>query len=175
MDQAVHEKRLESYPHLVKATSQLAVYFPGGDPPGAASVGPEECAAMGRAMSEWYFEGGGLLLSVEARDAYFRLARALTRASLAKPLKVPTFPRDADDISLKKVDAYRAALEEKEKLDLDDVENWKFGSLPSKAEAKAEVRQPHLEFKDYVFLQRFSSLLRTALAEDLHSRRRPAA
>jgi hypothetical protein len=99
MDQAVHEKRLEFYPLIVKAASRLALYFPGDDPSGKASVGPDECRAMGRAMSEWYFGSGGLLLSVKARDAYFKLARALTRASLATALKVPKFPDDAEDIS----------------------------------------------------------------------------
>jgi hypothetical protein len=32
---------------------------------------------------------------------------------------------------------------------------------------------PHQRFRDYVFLQNLSSRLRTALTEDLRSRRRP--
>jgi hypothetical protein len=85
-------------------------------------------------MSEWYFfTGGGLLLSVPARDAYFKLARALTRASSAEVLKVPTFPDDAEDISREKVDEYHCQLIQ-QKLDLDDIEMWTFGSSPSETE-----------------------------------------
>jgi hypothetical protein len=165
LDQSVHDKRLESYPNLVKATARLALYFPSNDPP-AASIGPKECAAMGQAMSAWYFDGGGLLLSTEARDAYFRLARALTRASLAEELRVPMFPKDAEGISAEKVDDYRAELAQA--FDLDDVERWSFGDPGS------EDEKPALRFKDFVFLQRLSSTLRTKLSEDLHSRRRPS-
>jgi len=169
-DQAVHEKRLEFYPLLVKAASPLALYFPDENPIGKASIEPNDCRAMGRAMSQWYFDGGGLLLSKNARDAYFKLARALTLASLAPTLEVPTFPDDAKNISFDKVRSYQKELQEK-KLDLADVEKWKFESPASDKEAPAS--EPHLEFKDYVFLQRLSSDLRTKLTEDLESRLRP--
>jgi len=164
LDQSVHEKRLESYPELVRAAARLAVYFPGGDPP-VASIGPKECSEMGHAMSKWYFAGGGLLLSVEARDAYFALARALTRASLAEDLKVPTFPRHAGDISVDKLKEYRTELAREHNLD--DVENWRFGGRAAEKETLAS------RFKDFVFLQRLSSAVRTSLTEDLRSRRRP--
>ena len=165
MDLSVHDKRLELYPQLVKASARLAVYFPSHDPP-TTSIGPKECDAMGKAMSAWYFQGGGLLLSVKSRDAYFRFARALTRASLAEDLRVPMFPKDAEDISVEKVDKYRAELAPKFKLD--DIENWSFGGIGSETEEIA------LRFKDYVFLQRLSSTLRSMLSEDLRSRRRPS-
>lgn len=164
LDQSVHDKRLESYPHLVKATAGLALYFPIGDAP--VPIGPKECGTMGRAMSEWYFGGGGLLLSVEARDVYFALARALTRASIAEKIKVPVFPKDAEDMSVEKVDKYRAELARK--FNLDDVEKWSFGDPGLEKETLA------LRFKDFVFLQRLSSTLRTRLSEDLRSRRRPS-
>ena len=165
LDQSVHDKRLDAYPELVKATAPLAVYFPGGDP-FAASIGRNECATMGRAMSDWYLGSGGLLLSVGARGAYFRLARALTRASLAEGLRVPTFPRDAGDISVEKLDTYRAELARE--FDLDNVEDWSFGGPASEKDV------PAYKFKDFVFLQRLSSALRTALSADLRSRRRPS-
>lgn len=164
LDQSVHDKRLESYPDLVKATWPLALYFPGGDPP--ILLGPKECGAMGQALSKWYFDGGGLLLSVKARDAYFRLARALTCASLAEALRVPMFPKDARDISKEKVDEYRAELAQQ--FNLDDVEDWNFGGPESESDA------PSRRFKDYVFLQWLSSTLRTTLSKDLRSRRRPS-
>jgi len=161
LDQSVHNKRLESYPQLVKATEGLAVYFPP-----SALIGPKECNAMGRAMSEWYFQGGGLLMSVESRDAYFQLARALARTSLTEELRVPTFPEDAVNISSEKLDEYRRELASH--YDLTRVEDWSFGGHGSENESLAR------RFKDYVFLQRLSSLLRTSLSKDLRSRRRPS-
>ena len=47
------------------------------------------------------------------------------------------------------------------------IAKWQFG-----IEA-AEDAPPHQRFRDYVFLQNLSSKLRTALAQDLRSRRRP--
>jgi hypothetical protein len=170
VDQAVHEKRLKSYPSLVKPASRFALYFPGDDPDAKTSVAPADCRAMGRALAEWYFGTGGLLLSDGARDAYFRLARALTRASLANDLKVPQFPTDAENISKEKVDDYQKLLVE-QNLSLDDVNKWEFGSA---SEKEAPDPRLHMKFKDYVFLQRLSSQLRTQLTKDLRSRRRPA-
>jgi hypothetical protein len=156
LDQSVHEKRLELYPGLVKAAADLALYFPR-----AKAVGPEECRAMGESMRVWYFKGGGLLMSTDARNAYFTLARALTRASLAERLSVPVFPKDAHSISEQAIKDYR------KELHLDDVENWTFGG------SESEWEKPALRFKDFVFLQHLSSTLRTKLCKDLHSRRRP--
>jgi hypothetical protein len=72
LDQATHEKRLESYQGLWKHTSPFAIYFPEWTPPwGRPDRHKRE--QIGQAISRWYFESG-LLLSAEARDAYFRLA-----------------------------------------------------------------------------------------------------
>jgi hypothetical protein len=176
LDQSVHDKRLELYPQLVKAAAPLAIYFPGKDS-STEALCPEDCITVGRAMSEWYFNGGGLLLSTEARDAYFRLARALTLASSARSLRVPTFPTDAKDISVEKLDEYRKRLEKElslkkklgleKELGLDNVEEWDFGG-PAKDDSNEH------KFQDYVFLQRLASALRTTLVEDLGSRRRPS-
>lgn len=160
LDQSVHEKRLELYPRLVNGTEQLALYFPP-----AKTLSPTQCRAMGEALRAWYFEGGGVFLSTKARDAYFRFMKALTRASLAKELNVPVFPEDAEKISAENVDNFKVELAQK--LDLDGVDRWIFGSAGSDSLA--------YRFKDFVFLQRLSSNLRTTLAEDLRSRRRPAA
>lgn len=162
LDQSVHDKRLETYPEFVQATEPLAVYFPAGD---KTPLTPSDCGAMGRAMSAWYFGRGGLLLSSESRKAYFRLAKALTRASRATELSVPTFPADAEVISSDKLDAYRAELA----AHLDQVDTWVFGPAP------AGEQSPATRFRDYVFLQRLASLLRTELSEDLRSRKRPAS
>jgi hypothetical protein len=165
LHQSVHDKRLESYPQLMKASARLAAYFPSGYS-ARISIGTEDCRRMGQAMSEWYFGGGGLLLSIKARDAYFRLVRAFTRASQAADLKVPTFPQDAENISVEKLVQYRKELEGHN--DLDDVEAWRFGEPVSEQEKLAQ------RFRDFVFLQRLSSILRTKLSEDIRSRRRPS-
>jgi hypothetical protein len=162
LDQSVHEQRLKVYPRLVNTAGALALYFP-EQASGSGKIGPSDCAHIGRAVSKWYFSGGGLLLSEHSRTAYFALMRALTRASLAREISAPTFPDDADAISLQKMDAYRDELSRR--LNLDDVDGWSFGSAGSRAATPAE------RFKDFVFLQRLSSALRSALTTDLRSRR----
>jgi hypothetical protein len=92
--------------------------------------------------------GGGLLLSVKARDAYFRLIRTLTRASLAEELRVPIFPTDAEDISVEKVDKYGTELARK--LKLDDVESWSFGDPITGGETPAVDLKTPFFFKDLV-------------------------
>ena len=163
LDQSVHEQRLKVYPGLVKTVAPLALYFP-EQGSGAAKIGPAECAAMGRAVSRWYFSGGGLLLSESSRNAYFALMRALTRASLAAEISAPSYPHDALEISLEKVDQYRKQLSKRFRLD--DVDGWLFGGT-----AAAPGLSPEERFKDYLFLQRLASTLRTTLATDLRSRR----
>jgi hypothetical protein len=160
LDQSVHEKRLELYPQLAAAGERLALYFP-PEP----SVDQYKCRLMGKAMRAWYFKGGGLLMSTQARDAYFDLARALTRASSALALKVPDFPKDAMDISAQAVEEYRRTLATRA---VHNVEWWDFGGPDPKPQELA------LRFKDFVFLQGLSSALRTRLCEDLYSRRRPS-
>lgn len=165
LDQSVHDGRLQSYPRLVTAAAPLAVYFP--DYGSAAdSLGPTACTRIGLAMSRWYFSDGGLLLSEQSREAYFRLARALTRAARAPDLAAPAFPADAEEISVERLRGYRQSLGAR--LTLDDPDRWTFGRSSCTSAAAGE------RFKDYVFLQALSSRLRTALAEDLRSRRRPS-
>jgi hypothetical protein len=167
LDQSVHDKRLEAYPDLVKATAPFAVYFPGYTS-SCEMIGPKECGKIGHAMSKWYFARGGLLLSEDARHAYERFARALERAFLSnESLKVPAFPKDADRITIEKLKKYKKELSKRSKRsDLDEVETWTFGG------PTLENEPDHSAFKDYVFLYRLSSALRTALSKDLRSRRR---
>lgn len=106
-------------------------------------------------------------MSVKTREAYFLLARALTLASLADDLNVPTFPQDATDVSASQLSKYRDTLKITTPVDLDSVEPWKFG------ENVKEINSPAGRYRDYVFLQQISSQLRTRLSEDLNSRDRP--
>lgn len=175
LDQATHEKRLECYPKLVTTTSPLAIYFPDLASPISAntkSLDAHKCGVIGRAISKWYYQSG-LLLSIEARDACFRLARALTLASCARDLYVPRFPDDAKEISAESVNDYRRLLGIVDPND-ETVEKWEFGKPPTAPIGKTELERDDYKFKDYVFLQTLSSRLRTALSEDLRSRRRLA-
>ncbi|MET4207708.1 hypothetical protein [Bradyrhizobium sp. LA2.1] len=158
MAAATHEKRLECYPELVEHTLPLAIYFP------MQPLDPRTCEEIGRAISGWYFVSG-LLLSAEARDAYFLLARALTRASDVKELLVPQSTDDAKKISPKIVQDYRDRFNIV-KPDNGTIENWKFG-------VRDEKLKPD-DYKDYVLLQTLGSWLRTMLTEDIGSRRRPS-
>jgi hypothetical protein len=177
LDQSMHEKRIQSYPKLVEATAPLALYFPP-----TKSVDPQKCREIGESMRVWYFTDGGLILSKEARDAYFDLARALTIASLfEEKLNVPLFPRDAKKISKEQVNDYREELKsyevspesKKPKYDISRVEDWQFGASGSKTIEDFLKFEDSLKFKDFLLLQELSSTLRTKLTEDLRSRRRP--
>lgn len=160
LDRTVHEKRLEAYTGLVAATEPLALLFPP-----AAMLSPCICEGMGNRLRAWYFQQGGLLMTKESRQAYFALGRALTRAARADRLAAPHFPADSLRVSVELVDQYRDTLGTR----LDDVEGWQFGITAADSAPAAE------RFRDYVFLQRLSSRLRSVLANDMESRRPPEA
>lgn len=85
LDQAVHEKRLEYYPKLVKAGVPFALYFPN------SVIDQAACGEIGAEMRELYFSGGSLLMSEEVRETYFLLALALTLANAVdRELDVPS-------------------------------------------------------------------------------------
>lgn len=166
LDQSIHDQRLVLYPALVKETELLAIYFPVLHA-NADGIGPKECREMGQAISRWYFQKGGLLLSTKAREAHLNLSTALARASQVEKLRTPLRAEYTDWITRKKLDAYRRDLKSVHRLDLADGEGWRFG------EGAAEGEPAELRFKDFVFLQGLSSQLRTCLTEDLRGRLRP--
>ncbi len=208
VDVKIHEERIKQYQAMVTNTAPLAIYFPTADGKGKNRLTPDACAKMGQAASGWYFAHGGILMSLEARDAYLRFVRGLTAASLSKSLAVPEFPADSVEVSDDWLSDYRAKLLNDVSPELaskaaeepplpwlksalswlldrpnphrtkiarmgyalassDMVKEYKFGV------AAAKDAPAHQRFRDYVFLQNLSSKLRTALAEDLRSRRRP--
>lgn len=169
VDQAVHERRIFWYPRLVRATAGLAVYFPGRGRSVGATLTPDSCAEMGRSMSRWYFLGGGLLMSTQARDAYFDLARGLTLAAAQDYLRVPQTPADAVLISKELLANYRSSYTDELKSEV--LDEWEFAADSNNEERSAE---PQERFKDFVWLQELGSRLRTSLAKDLRSRRVPA-
>jgi hypothetical protein len=170
LDQAVHEKRLEYYPKLVQVGAPLALYFPN------IVIDRAACGEIGTEMRELYFSGAGLLMSEEVRDTYFLLALALTLASTVdRELDVPSREDYYSKIDNFVIGRYRKTLRiptmwHRNKSSRRRMEalirDWKFGE--GKRDCIAH------SFKDYVLLQAISSELRTALTEDLHSRRLPS-
>jgi hypothetical protein len=166
LDRATHEKRYASYAELMKAMSPLALYFPPRRGKAFRPLAPKDCEAMGRALSKWYFDGGGLLLSGDARDAYFMFARALSAAGAAPRLLVPQSGGDAPDIHKESFDEFRVALMLKP-VTTKTLEAWKFGETGGAAGGTSPDR-----WRDFILLQTLSSNLRSELSEDLGSRRR---
>jgi hypothetical protein len=86
--------------------------------------------------------------------------------------------RNTLDLSL---EAWDKKTEEEKKSWEKTVENWEFGKEWPDDKKQALKRSPADEevvdnacaFKDYILLQTVSSRLRSALAEDIASRRRP--
>ena len=207
LNQSVHEKRLDRYDELIKAMAPLALFFPRGH-----KIDQIECQQIGNAMSGWYFTTGGLLPSKEARDEYFCLARALTKAFRSDTILAPTWEQYAKSINNETMSEYRKPLgisierskdekmKEWDEQTKQTVESLEFGrewsedkkrlakelspdeqnKLKDKPEQLAKLRtkiektvDSASAFKDYILLQTLSSRLRTALTEDIQSRRRP--
>jgi hypothetical protein len=70
-DTDLRERRLNVYTELWKSLEPLAKYSPPGPVTGTVM------ADLSRSLRVWYYETGGIFLSTEARDAYFRLQDAL--------------------------------------------------------------------------------------------------
>lgn len=155
---------------MVKVGAPLALYFPN------SVIDQAACAEIGVEMRELYFSGGSLLMSEEARDTYFLLALALTFANAVdKELDVPSREDYHGKVDSFVIGKYRRTLgiptmwhrERRSRRRMEAlIRDWKFGE--GKRDCIAHT------FKDYVLLQALSSELRTALTEDLHSRRLPS-
>lgn len=67
----LRKRRIEAYTSLWKELDVLADYAPPGDPT------HEGMGRLSEALRRWYFERGGLFLSVKTRGPYFNLQEAL--------------------------------------------------------------------------------------------------
>ena len=143
-------------------------------------------------MREWYYGGGGILLSQEALKAYFRLARALTLACYKTELKTPDFAKESDVklIFPENIDKYRSELNfTKSRNDCRWTSWLRRGTRDNNdiIERRLELKQGQMDgtmkaeqtdamrFEDFVFLNMLSSRLRTALVDDLRGRAAPDA
>lgn len=73
-DTDLRDRRLKVYADLWKSLEPLAKYSPPGPVTGTV------IANLSRSMRGWYYETGGIFLSIEARDAYFKLQDSLVGA-----------------------------------------------------------------------------------------------
>jgi len=159
----------------------------------------EDCRKMGREMTEWYYGGGGILLSQDALKAYFRLARALTLACYKSELKTPDFAKESDVklIFPKNIDKYRSKLNFTKSRnnsrwvawpragardnddiieDNDDIIERRLELNEGGSGDKVGGEQTDaMRFEDFVFLNMLSSRLRSALVNDLRGRAPPDA
>jgi hypothetical protein len=70
-DSSLRDLRLKVYAELWALLKPLAAFGPRDD------VSRQELDEMTGRLRDWYFDRGGLYLSTEAREAYFRLQRGL--------------------------------------------------------------------------------------------------
>jgi hypothetical protein len=140
-------------------------------------LGSNDCARMGGELSSWYFGTGGLLMTEDARDAYFALMEALRLAAGAEDkLAVPTVGEYGPGISQTSIISYRdhlantcqvlGKLKDQQPVVAADLKSWRFGTTAG-AVGDAE------RFKDFVLIQQLASRFRTALTEDIKSRGAP--
>jgi hypothetical protein len=165
-DQELRTARRTAYLELWKAFEPLAVYAP------ETAITYQGMVTLGVGLRSWYFkEGGGLLSTERARDAYFLVQDAIDRvAQVADPatvLRPATRHWTRTDL-----DKARERLRLQPLATPDETADaratwhgrtaatigaWPFGAPPD---------------DDFVLLQFLASSLRTLLAQDLHARDR---
>jgi len=167
LDQSIHEKRLEIYPKIVEIGLPFALHFPIVDKENldVSKVDGKSCLKMGRQLSTWYYETGGLLLSKNSFDNYLLLSKALLKASRLDELCTPDYNDMQIDIDLKSAETEIGIMSF---ITSKSVESFEFGINSSDGNnIKGGV------FKDYVFLRKLFSQMRTSLIKDIRGRRRP--
>ena len=186
-DMKLYEERLKAYGNMIAATKALAMHFP------ERLVDQDVCARTGRLLRAEFFGLTGSLLTVDARNRYMTLSHALTRATRAERLNVPSNDDDyAKWISEAQVDKYRRILgltvdPDGAKLsaehEMKRCAKHQFGHVLDATlrqllagESNPDDPCPTNEaaarlFQDYVVLQFASSRLRTELGHDVSGRR----
>jgi hypothetical protein len=79
----LRKERIGAYQELWACFEPVAFY----SPPGPVTF--KTVREISKTMREWYFTKGGLFLSTEARDVYFRLQRELTKTAHAHRVGIP--------------------------------------------------------------------------------------
>lgn len=143
-DADLRARRFKAYAALWRPLEPLALYSPTRD------VTYQDLDDLASHLRRWYFARGGLLLSEEARDRYFDLQDALTRAL-----------RAADEAQLPRAQVIRRRDLRLTRAELDALEALR-------TEAPNGAPAP-----DFLHARRATSALRSALCVDLGSRAAP--
>ena len=139
----LRERRIDAYKDLWKRLEVFALYQPAED----VTYAELEPFAVG--LREWYFSLGGLLLSTEARNAYFAVQDAVVRARRAAEKNSLTGPLRTRSESFTLTEA-----DEQDRIET----AWEPGTNPK---------------RDYFEIRRQTSALRSKLCDDLGTRARP--
>lgn len=177
-DKDLRQRRIEQYQEVMKLMAPLAKY------PHPEPLSREQVKSLALAFTQWYFvSGGGLFLSVQARERYFDLQDGL------KIILQKWQGRWPESISRS------TNIEEALRLYLDRSQSWEC-SAHIKAIAQAHIEQQHdysdiwlsqwilwqvlrrsratrCAVPDEIFLHvvKLGSALRTSLTEDVLTRR----
>ena len=143
-DADLRARRFKAYASLWRPLEPLALYTPPSD------VTYQDLDDLASHLRRWYFARGGLLLSEEARECYFDLQDALTRAL-----------RAADEAQLPRTQVIRRRDLLLTRSELDGLEA-PGAEAPNGAPAPA-----------FLHVRRATSALRSALCVDLGSRAAP--
>jgi hypothetical protein len=163
-DMKVFEARMAGYGKLVAATDVLALYAP------HRLVDKATCQLAALRLKADYFGLTGLLLTKESKERYLALAHALMRAATTDNLRVPADTaqlREWWDDELLKNERTNLGLEKPGKMAPDQraqaennaVNNHQFGDPRTHPAA------------DFIVLQFAASRFRSALIDDIQSRR----
>lgn len=137
----LRDRRIEAYKELWAKLGILALYAPKQD------VRYHELEEITGHLSAWYYAVGGLLLSTEARDAYFALQDALTET-----LRAATLCKKTEDVLRSKSEHF--TLREIHELEK-QLNEWVPGTDPK---------------LDFIELRRRMSTLRSRLCDDAGTR-----
>lgn len=168
-DMKVFEARLAGYGKLVATTDTLALFAP------HRLVDKGACQSAARRLKTQYFNLTGMLLTAESKERYLALAHALMRAGTCDNLKVP-----ADTVQLRQWWDEETLRNERVNLGLVKSAKAKHKKMTPKQRADAEnTAVNNHEFgdpqthpnADFVVLQFAASRFRSALIEDIQSRR----
>jgi hypothetical protein len=168
-------KRLAAYGDLWSRMEPTAIYTTSG-------FGLNEAIAFSGNLSTWYFSAnGGLFLTSRTRDFYFSLQNLLRAVSHfpdwccierpAEPEKI--FAQMLEEIAKQNNDMENAfsSFQEK-KLEKIDSKQWSAmcKSVSEKLESFVSTANPQAGELIYVSIQQVSSVLRSTLTQEIHSR-----
>jgi hypothetical protein len=166
-------KRFAAYGNLWSRQLALAIYSE--EPFDSAQAGE-----LAKQLSAWYFSAdGGMFLTVRAREFYFALQDITMAAADAKHWRCDRRPRDPKQQFIQHVLALEAdqrpdwftedAMKQPQSFDPDD---WRAlcKTLAKQLAAGSEAKDPPNADATFCIVQQVSSVLRTNLADELHSR-----